>query len=749
MHLSSGLTRSAGKVLFLSVICTLSSYLQAQEQPDIPTVDISQESERHTIIARGTRDIYQGHPTTLLLPDGQTMYAVWSTGHGGPAGAMAVSHDAGNSWSRMDNSLPPGFRNHQNCPSIYRMMDMTTGKIRLWVFSAYKKVGEERVPMPRIMSEDGGRSWKEMPPLGKKFKCVMTFSSVVRLRDGNYMGFFHRTESGAADGGKLLVLKSVTTDGGMNWSDPEIIGDVDGKALCEPFVFRSPDNRELCCIMRENFHQGRSQMMFSSDEGERWSDPVNTPWGLTGDRHYGLYTKDGRLVIAFRDKAKNSETYNHFVAWTGRYEDLKTGGKGEYRIKLLHSYAGGDCGYPGMEIRSDGTILATTYIKYRPDNNKHSVVTTRFRIEETDKMLALQLVQNSKSTEKEPFFYGETLFRTEPGNKSARGVHMIVAPNGDALAFNRSSKALRRSRDKGRTWLQQEALPDAYSNIVQDDRTGSILLVNTEGETPFLYRSSDNGHSWHKESISIRPNVMGHGTGKVPVSINSMETGITLKYGEHRGRLIIAGRVQPPEGNNGQDFWMYNYNVALFSDDGGKTWQVSDGIMTGTGEAALAELSDGRIYYNSRSHMSVDNRRRIAWSHNGGERFVDWCVSDDLYEIGEPFYYRDGTRPSYGCRAGMVRIPDGITDAGDVLLYSAPDWPGGWRYQMTVRASFNGAQTWPVKRLADQGPSAYSSLAADQEGNIYLLYEGGEHKLYDVAKVAVFNLQWLLEGPAY
>jgi sialidase-1 len=194
---------------------------------------------------------------------------------------------------------------------------------------------------------------------------------------------------------------------------------------------------------------------------------------------------------------------------------------------------------------------------------------------------------------------------------------------------------------------------------------------------------------------------------------------------------------------------MYNYNTALYSDDRGKTWQVSDGIMSGTGEAALAELAGGEIYYNSRSHMSIDHKRRIAWSYNGGQRFVDWYVSDDLLEIGEPSYFKYGTKPSYGCRVGLVRLPDGLVDAKDVLLYSTPDWPGGWRYQMTVWASFNGSRTWPIKRLVDQGHSAYSSLAVGKDGTIYLLYEGGDKKLYDVSKVAVFNLQWLLEGADY
>ena len=99
--------------------------------------------------------------------------------------------------------------------------------------------------------------------------------------------------------------------------------------------------------------------------------------------------------------------------------------------------------------------------------------------------------------------------------------------------------------------------------------------------------------------------------------------------------------------------------------------------------------------------------------------------------------------------AGLVRVPDGVTDGKDVLLFSMPDWKGGWRFQMSVWASFNGASTWPIKRLIDQGHSAYSSLAAGKDGTIYLLYEGGDKKLYDEINVAVFNLKWLLDGEVF
>ena len=317
------------------------------------------------------------------MPDGKTFFAVWSINHGGAAGPMARSDDGGRTWTRLDDRLPPGFSTHQNCPSIYRLVD-PAGRARLWVFSA--ALGKRGGPgMPRIVSDDDGRTWRELEPLG--FPCVMTFSSVVRLNDGRYLGLYHKGPDGK-DRAPLEVLQTITADGGFTWSTPRVVASVTGKNPCEPFVFRSPDGRELCCLMRENTHKGRSLVMFSGDEGATWSTPIDTPWGLTGDRHNGVFTRDGRLVVAFRDKAIGSPTFNHFVAWVGTYEDIRRDRPGQYRIKLLHSHAGGDCGYPGVELLPDGTIVATTYVKYRAGTAKHSVVSTRFTLAETDAMLS-------------------------------------------------------------------------------------------------------------------------------------------------------------------------------------------------------------------------------------------------------------------------------------------------------------------------------------------------------------------------
>jgi hypothetical protein len=361
-----------------SLLQTVFIALSAQVGQDIPVVDLSNETGRHVIIARGTDEIYQGHPTTLLMPDNETMFCVWTQGHGGPAGPMARSDDAGLTWTRLDEKLPENFRNHRNCPSIYRMLDRE-GRERIWVFSAWPD-------MPRIVSEDKGKTWKEMEPLG--FNCIMAFSSVIRLRDSSYLGLYHKGTQGVDHWppSPLIIMQTITKDGGLTWSEPRMVAKVEGKDPCEPYVFRSPDGQELCCLMRENKHVGRSLMMFSEDEAKSWSRPVDTPWGLTGDRHQGVRVPDGRMVIAFRDQAPGSSTHGHFVAWVGTYDDIRLDRPGQYRIKLLHSYAGIDCGYPGMEILTDGTIIATTYIKYRPGTEKHSVVSTHFDILETDEI---------------------------------------------------------------------------------------------------------------------------------------------------------------------------------------------------------------------------------------------------------------------------------------------------------------------------------------------------------------------------
>ena len=60
------------------IVAAIAAAACAAEKPDLPILDLSGDVQRQVVIAQGTAEIYQGHPTTLLMPDGKTIFAVWS-----------------------------------------------------------------------------------------------------------------------------------------------------------------------------------------------------------------------------------------------------------------------------------------------------------------------------------------------------------------------------------------------------------------------------------------------------------------------------------------------------------------------------------------------------------------------------------------------------------------------------------------------------------------------------------------------
>ena len=131
-----------------------------------PTVDISADAGRQTIIAQGTSTVYQGHPTTLLLPDGRTMFCTWTYGHGGGCGPLKRSDDAGRTWSEL-LPVPESWNTVKNCPSLYRLTD-PSGVARLFVFAGQGPDGT----MQASHSLDEGRSWTSMQSVGLKLSLI-------------------------------------------------------------------------------------------------------------------------------------------------------------------------------------------------------------------------------------------------------------------------------------------------------------------------------------------------------------------------------------------------------------------------------------------------------------------------------------------------------------------------------------------------------------------------------------------------
>jgi sialidase-1 len=65
---------------------------------------------------------------------------------------------------------------------------------------------------------------------------------------------------------------------------------------------------------------------------------------------------------------------------------------------------------------------------------------------------------------------------------------------------------------------------------------------------------------------------------------------------------------------------------------------------------------------------------------------------------------------------------------------------------MTVTVSYDECQTWPVSRLLNKGPSAYSDLTVAPDMTICCLYERGEKSAYEKVTLAQFNIEWLSNG---
>jgi sialidase-1 len=340
-------------------------------------------------------------------------------------------------------------------------------------------------------------------------------------------------------------------------------------------------------------------------------------------------------------------------------------------------------------------------------------------------------------------FLGEPALELGQVFRGERFPNIVVSMKGTVIAtWGTSHVRARRSEDGGKTWGEEIVIQKPgfqCGGVIVDEGSGDIIAFVEDRHPPAplsVYRSPDDGKTWKKIEVKINPDSKGN-----QPSMHMNDHGITLRHGQHKGRLIRPSRFYA--GRNHRSKWPLHYTNAVYSDDGGKTWHTSDPFpANGTGEATVAELSDGTVYYNSRRHWANEGenprRRWTALSDDGGKTWKDLKICEAL---------PDGPQnTNYGCMGGLTRL---AVKGRDILLYSNCDSPGG-RKLGTIWASLDGGKTWPVKRLVFAGSHGYSSLTSGRpgtksEGWIYLHFEGGPKGGSTVAR---FNLAWVLKGEA-
>jgi sialidase-1 len=322
---------------------------------------------------------------------------------------------------------------------------------------------------------------------------------------------------------------------------------------------------------------------------------------------------------------------------------------------------------------------------------------------------------------------------------------VVVTLKGTLLAFCEGRKhsrsdtgdidvVLRRSFDGGKTWrplqVVADAGPDTIGNPcpVVDRRTGTIWLPLTKnlggegeqviragtskgGRTVSLTRSTDDGATWSKPveiTASVRrPDWTWYATGP--------GCGIQLKS----GRLVIPC-------NHSVKGSRARHSHVIYSDDGGRTWQIGGVLGEHTNECQVVERADGSLLLNMRSHHGK-HRRAVATSQDGG---LTWSK-----------VRLDGALVEPVCQASLVRYTLARDGGKDRLLFVNP--ASTKRERLTVRLSYDEGKTWPAAKVLYAGPSAYSALAVLPGGTVGCLYERGRKSPYERITFARFGLGWL------
>ena len=288
-----------------------------------------------------------------------------------------------------------------------------------------------------------------------------------------------------------------------------------------------------------------------------------------------------------------------------------------------------------------------------------------------------------------------------------------------------------RSTDKGQTWLPMQkamdmgewgGLPQNQNGIgdpciLVDEQTGRLWIAalwghgkpgthfffsSEPGMTPaetgqfVLTYSDDDGMTW-SAPINITSQI------KKPewnLCFQGPGMGITMKD----GALVFPAQFVDKD--------KMPHSTIIVSKDRGQSWQIGTGSRSNTTESQVVEIEPGVLMLNMR-----DNR--------GGSRAVS--VTRDLGKTWEEHPSSRSALCEPVCMASLIKVDASRNNTGnDLLLFSNPNAERG-RYNMTIKASFDGGFTWPEKNqvLLDEGIGwGYSCLTMIDFETVGIFYEG-------------------------
>lgn len=380
------------------------------------------------------QNTYLGHPDLVLTDDGKLL-TFYPSGHGKGAIIGKYSEDLGESWQDITDT-PSSWEKSQETPCVYNIhktdgtsvLVLTSGSpywsdVNLMPDGFNCSISTNNGATWTVFSNFFGQKWAEdkNASLGTDeyaaYDAIVAMSSLTQLKDedGNYidkwLGTFHRGASEyGMDGGEAFVnyatYLTFDEDNKPVWSEPvrllEKHRELEEKyGMCEIEIIRNPENDCLILIARANNRVSNSVICYSYDEGESWTQPKELPNCLTGDRHKAEYDPvSGKVIISFRQYLSNGDKFKKsalspekyltegWVAWIGDFEDLMSFSKedsteytyGDKVLILGKNYKQADCGYSGVVILDDGTVITDSYGYFSPTARYPYIMQAKFKI---------------------------------------------------------------------------------------------------------------------------------------------------------------------------------------------------------------------------------------------------------------------------------------------------------------------------------------------------------------------------------
>ena len=340
-----------------------------------------------------------------------------------------------------------------------------------------------------------------------------------------------------------------------------------------------------------------------------------------------------------------------------------------------------------------------------------------------------------------PFFERITLWSPNETYTNHRIPGMLVTKKGTLLVYCEARRSLsdwavmdillQRSEDHGKSFSDPIKLAEGNEThktvnnpVMMQDKNGRIHLLYCEdytvnGGRALRRYSDDDGISW-----------------SAPIDVTEFTRPYyhnAWAFGPGHGMVTREGTLVVP-------IWMVpKYHEApikshtpsvlstFYSKDNGETWAVGDildsnSLIISPNETVAALTSDGRVYLNIRFRGFC---RAKAYSETG---YSGWTQYVPDYKLPDP-----------ECFGSVAAYDDGEHPYTLIFANCATKTA---RNTVTVRASIDNGQTYPITKLLDAERGGYVEVATDNDAKlIYILYED---KMGVTDHFVTFNYEWLL-----